>query len=937
MTEGARPEHADTIAAPPTPRSESSERAELAATQADSTGPSRPSGTDILARGAQIGRYLVLEPLGAGGMGAVYAAYDPELDRKVALKVLRAGSSDSGDTAGRARMLREAQAIARLSHPNVVAVHDVGPFGSQIFIAMELIDGATLTKWLTEANRSTREILEIFAQAGRGLAAAHRAGLIHRDFKPDNVLVGKDGRARVVDFGLVREAGAAHEKPTGRAPTEPAQRDTPSMLSVSLTQVGTVMGTPRYMAPEQFELMTADALSDQYSFCVALYEALNGTLPDRETPSLSASKEGAIAAKTSAQRNVPAHIRLAIRRGLKHDPTKRWPTMDALLAELSRDPGAQRRRWLVGLAAAAVVAGLAIGLVFAMRARQASDPCGGASEQLASVWSPAHRAAIERAFEATHLPYAAATFAALTKKLDAYSARWLQSYDDSCRATHVRHDQSDAMLDLRMACLAQKRAQLTGFVDALTHADSSVVATAITATVTLDRPDECDNRAALQDSMRHPSDPATVREINALSQELVRIQVMFYAGDIKKTEAPLVALRERTRALGYRPLEASVAYSLGQTRIRLGNLEGGRRDFLEAFTTALEGHHDYGATMCAIGLLGLSAQTAQLANGKDWSLIAAAMIERAGGAPELEAALFGEQGSLATMTGKYAEAAALHERARALRERTVPGSLELATTYASLSYDYDQIGRYAEARAMGEKSLAIETVELGADHPHVAIVLDNLGNIAADEGDLDAARGYYLRVLAIREKGATAGDDPANLANIVHNLGELAVTRGRDDEALPYFKRAIDLREHIDADDPEITLPMVSLGNVYRRRTACTEALPLFEKALDIVERKLTREHPYASDALIGIGACMREAGKLEPSQTALERALAIRRGDARPVELAEAEVELARTLAARGAKQKAHELAAEARALYAADPASKAALADLDVWLRSH
>ena len=220
-------------------------------------------------RGSSLGRYIVLDRVGEGGMGIVYTAYDPELNRRVAIKLVRAVASKSTSAKDRqARLLREAQAMARLSHPNVIAVHDVGTYGEQVFIAMELVDGTTLKEWLKQARRSWREIVEVFLAAGKGLAAAHAAGLVHRDFKPSNVLVGKDGRVRVMDFGVARPVSTADDKVPGESPF--------AEVDVALTRVGSVVGTPRYMAPEQRGGQPVDPRSDQFSFCASLYEALYG-------------------------------------------------------------------------------------------------------------------------------------------------------------------------------------------------------------------------------------------------------------------------------------------------------------------------------------------------------------------------------------------------------------------------------------------------------------------------------------------------------------------------------------------------------------------------------------------------------------------------------------------------------------------------------------
>src|SRR5262245_37690244 len=205
-------------------------------------------------------------------MGVVYAAYDPELDRRVALKLLHAG----GSVEARKRLLREAQAMARLAHPNVIAVHDVGTWGDEVFVAMEFVEGPTLAERVRDEEPGWREVLDLYLQAGEGLAAAHVAGIVHRDFKPQNALVGRDGRVRVLDFGLARGTGAL---PPREAEEGPDSGAAPGLLVTPLTRSGSRMGTPAYMSPEQFEGLPADELSDQFSFCVALYEALYGERP----------------------------------------------------------------------------------------------------------------------------------------------------------------------------------------------------------------------------------------------------------------------------------------------------------------------------------------------------------------------------------------------------------------------------------------------------------------------------------------------------------------------------------------------------------------------------------------------------------------------------------------------------------------------------------
>jgi formylglycine-generating enzyme required for sulfatase activity len=315
-----------------------------------------------LAIGARIGRYVILERVGNGAMGVVYGAYDPELDRKIALKLLRGVGAGAGPQAG-ARMMREAKAMARLSHPNVAAVHDVGLCDGQVFLATEFLSGGTVRDWMEAAPRGWREINIVFIASGRGLAAAHAAGLVHRDFKPDNVLLDKEGRARVVDFGLARNTETTDSQ-AGDEPSPP-KYDPNKATGVDLnetgkldklTRTGALMGTPAYMAPEQFLGEATDERTDQFSFCVALYEALFGERPFGGDTVLSLSvsvTEGQIR-PIPKDRDVPAWVRRAVLRGLRTRREDRYPSMIALIAALEADPAIKRRRRLVAVGLASI-------------------------------------------------------------------------------------------------------------------------------------------------------------------------------------------------------------------------------------------------------------------------------------------------------------------------------------------------------------------------------------------------------------------------------------------------------------------------------------------------------------------------------------------------------------------------------------------------------
>ena len=296
----------------------------------------------------RVGRYVVDSRIGAGGMGVVYRAHDPELARDVAVKLMNADTAGSKDTStARARLVREARAMARLAHPNVIHVYDVGTTDDGVFIAMELVDGCSLARWLEDQAPPWREILRHYVDAGRGLAAAHDAGVIHRDFKPENVLLGDDGRVRVGDFGLAGGPAAIdHTSADSELDRESGDLHGPSG---SLTRTGALLGTPKYMAPEQESGAIAGARSDQFSFCVALYEALYG-YPPFEGESVAEYRHNVRHGRVldpPPESRVRGWVHAEIVRGLSVDPSDRHPQLTPLLDRLEEalvDPSVARRR-----------------------------------------------------------------------------------------------------------------------------------------------------------------------------------------------------------------------------------------------------------------------------------------------------------------------------------------------------------------------------------------------------------------------------------------------------------------------------------------------------------------------------------------------------------------------------------------------------------------
>jgi serine/threonine protein kinase/tetratricopeptide (TPR) repeat protein len=859
------------------------------------------SAAPALSRGELLGRYIVLEWLGSGGMGVVYAAYDPELDRRVAIKLVR---PDAHRNIGRARLLREAQAIARVKHPSVITVHDVGTIDLEVFVAMEFVEGRTLGVWLTERRRGWREVVSMFLRAGGGLAAAHDAGLVHRDFKPANVLVGADEQPRVLDFGLARPAPDAQRagasEGEGEEHADEGAHLPPRALDVAITRPGGIVGTPAYMAPEQFDGDGADPRADQFAFCVALYEALYGERPyagAAQHDHLEAMKSNAVrdAPKGST---VPGWVRAIVLRGLRANSSERHPSMHALLLELGRDPARTRRRALVGLG---VVAAGALAVVASASARSArSLLCKGAEEKLVGVWDPARRGAIEAAFQATGKPYAKDAARAVTKTLDAYARGWASMETDACAATRLRGEQSDELLDLRMACLSERREDLKALVDLFANADGRVVGRAVRAAEDLPRLDECANATALRAPVRPPSDPAARRKVEAVRARLAKARALRYGGKYADAVALSESAVAEANAIAYQPLVAEARFELGASRGANGESPLAEENLRAALRAAESSHHDAVAARSWIGLVHeIGTEQTRYAEGHRAAEYAAGSIDRLGAGNELlRGELLQTQGTVFITEGKFEEARAADDEAVQLIDRAVgTDSPRFANAVNNRGIALMRLGRHEEACADFQRAIGLYERVLGPAHPDLA---EPLGNLSTD--------------FALRHE---------------------------PEKSLDYDERSLRIIEGaLGPTHPRVGLDLTNLCNTHVQLHAYDRALEECGRALAIYEASLGPQHLRLALPLLGLAEANVGAGHPEIAIPLLERALRIRsavKGD--PIDLAETNFTLARALATSGGdRRRARGLAEEARAAYAAGGEdSKADLAEVEAWLQGH
>ena len=855
--------------------------------------PDRTPGADgdddeTLERGATVGRYDILQHLASGGMGAVYAAYDPQLDRRVALKVLsHRGRSEVSRERLQIRLMREAQAMARLTHPNVAAVHDVGTFQGRVFLAMEFVDGGNLKQWLLEKKRTWQEVRDLFVQAGRGLAAAHAVGLIHRDFKPDNVLLGRDGRARVADFGLARPAHDPRPDDTRTGGTEERTGSIEMpLLDTPLTQAGTVMGTPRYMAPEQIRADATDERTDQFSFAVALYEALYGVRPfapkllvDR----LQAILDGQIQPAPPGH-GVPEWMGQALRRALCADPAQRFPTMEAFLDALQQDARKGRANLLIAAGVAAVglaVAGGAVALRPDLR-------CKGAEQRLQGSWDQDRRAAMHRAFAA--FQDGEAQFARTAGVLDDYARRWTAMSEEACVATRVRGDQPESVMALRAACLDLRLHELRYLTALFASADQKLVDRGVDAAAGLSSVRSCADASALTQEAPLPEDAAARDAIRQVKEQLTEVNALKEAGLYKEALEKASAAVERARALRYRPVEAEALFLYGWLLDRTSETARSMEVIEEAMLAADAGRADLVRVRAATQGVYAAFEQKDFARGERWAGQAQATLDRIGGNAEHQGALLVHLALLQSGEGKTLVAARTLERGRQLLASEL-GHDDLQTLNATgnLAALYQRLGRLDEAIALLEETIATLRRRMGPDHPFLVPRLYGMALAQIERHDYGSAHRSIDE--AIRITRARVGEETVRMAGALEIKATIFGEERRFEDALATYRRALEIKQ----------------------------------KVLPAEDQRLS----YSYD---GIGQSLLDLGRPEEARAMLEKALAIR--GSYPEDLGETQYALARTLWQLG-RQKAAALGYAEQALANYRRAGKAErAAQVEDWL---
>ena len=799
----------------------------------------------------QIGRYEVHRLLGAGAMGRVFEAHDPQLDRRVALKMLLGAETSEL----RARLLREARAVAKVRHPNVVAVHDVGTVDEQIFIAMELVPGGSLRDFLRERH-GWREVATVMRGAGRGLSAVHAAGLIHRDFKPDNVLLDQDGTARVSDFGLVgREDSAVEASPESADP------------NWELTRTGALLGTPAYMAPELLAGKPATAASDQFAFCVTLYEALEGRRPFHAA-TLSGLKNALLAGAPASSPEVPRWLAAIVRRGLSVDPTARFPSMDALLAELEAGLSPSRRPRLI--APALVLVTLALGGAFWWRE---SHLCSGGTARWAAVWSPQRATRLTAAATASGKAWAPAVWAQAQRELEAWGESFRGGYLDACEASRVRQEQSAEVMDARMRCLDERLREVDAWLTVMEHADEKALENSSRVAASLPPPASCANLAWVTARSGPPVEPAAAKTWARFQQALIEVKALRRAGRITDSSKALDALGAEVESA---PASVRAPYSLerGEALFGAGKFDDARAEFWKA-AQALPSSHD-----AELGfkvwraLAGVEVTTRKLDEAQRFAELARGQLEALGKPAELEADLEKVLGIIDSNAGRTELAIGHFARSLTLNA-SLPGDhrVPLAEDELNLSSEYIRLKKFADAMTHVEKAIELDEGLYGKDHLVVAGPLNNLSIVLRQLGKKQEALEVSRRVVAIREKYLPP--DHVDLSKAWNNLGRALDELDDLPAAMDAYVKARDIRiASMGQNVPEVAMQRSNIAGLLEKMGKLDEADQEYSAALSALEG--AKDPTLPAQVALGQGMLRLGRGNAAGALECFQRSLAL-------------------------------------------------------------
>ncbi len=774
----------------------------------------------------RIGHFVVVESLGQGGMGKVYRAYDPKLEREVAVKVVRPGARAQHAQ----RMLREAQALARLTHPNVVGVYEVNEYDGYPFIAMELVEGRTLESWQKQRRREWAECVDVYLEAGRGLAAAHAEGVIHRDFKPANCVVAeKDGAVKVLDFGLAADAtmvavGGALPAPADADPTVPDSAGSSSAMFKRMTEAGAVMGTPAYMAPEQFSDHPVDAKSDQFSFCIALYEALYRQPPfgDPKAALIDMAAGVACAPQTPpVSSRVPRSLWRLLERGLAAEPDLRWPSMDALLEQLKRqrDGSDLRRRMPYAVGAVGLLAG-------ALWLWPSPSPCTQMRTELAGAWDDTRRQQVQEAFGASDRAHAEQTLERVETRLDSWADAWVQTSTQVCEAARTQPQPAAETIADQRRCLYNHRAAVAHDVRLLADADGPVVDAAVELLSDASSVEDC--VAPDDDVSRHPSLASQL-----LQPRVAHMRSLQSVGRYEEGLAMVGLTLPRAHELGDQALIAELELLEGLFHMGRREHEQSRSSLDAARERAMRHDADdigVEATVAWMELVGVTLEQTEQALG-------------------------------------------LEQVVRPLAERNDPDGLRSAAALAVLGRIYGARGDHQRAETYFHRALS-ELPSEGGNADFVRIrVLDGLARVQHEQRNAPGAEELYRQAYEISAR--VYGEKHYRSAHERTQLGIALAHGGKSDEALEIYGEVAELLEQTPKERREdVALLELAFGGVWIAQGRFAEAETHIRRAVESYEALLDGEQPRMSRVRLQHAFVLEKLERLEEAKSVYETML---------------------------------------------------------------
>ncbi|MCX4239335.1 protein kinase domain-containing protein [Paraliomyxa miuraensis] len=818
-----------------------------------------------------IGRYRVRGKLGQGGMSSVWEALDDQLDRRVAIKLLRRDLSHGHGQ----RLRREAQALAKLSHPNVVQVYEVIEAEGLTAVVMELVEGQTLRRWQEQQPRpGWKACVELYLQAGRGLAAAHAVGLVHRDFKPDNCIVDEEGRVRVLDFGLVARE---HDETTVDEVESGSAGDS---LELRLTRTGTLMGTAAYMPPERLGRRGGDGMAgDQFSFCASIYEALHGERPfaGGSEKELQAAIESGRARPPPKGSRVPSRVRAVVLRGLAVDPGQRWESMPRFLAELERVLARSGRwRWLgVGMGTALVGAAVS-GAVLTGMTRQT---CAGAADQLGGVWDEERRAAVRAAILDTRTQHATDTWIRIEPMLNDYASQWASKHTEICEATRVTAVQTEEDMGLRMRCLDKRRIALLEAVAVLARGGADTRANAVSLVSRLPAITFCDDLEALHAQLPPPRDPELARAVDEARARLSRARTQREAGTYADAEREASEVLDEAERLGYEPLMAEALLERGECRAALARRAEAEEDLEGALDLAQRIDYRNIEARAASGLGRLAAgDRSRLDEAERLARHAWNLANRRGSDRLLLADAASAYGDVRTMRStvpiEQRRTLDLQRSARALYVDA------LGSEHPAVAKTHESEGDLLKkqkkpwlAQESYEQALHIYENALGSSHPAVAEVSSKLGVALVEQGDPDMALELHEHALSMRE--AVFGPWHPSIAFTWTRIGIALHRQGRLEEAWAAHRHALEILGHTPGQEPTAEIGIVcELGFVLRDQGRMMEAVDWYDFSVLLRDEAFGPLDPYTVLVVMNIGDELLDRGLFDAAEDRYLRSL---------------------------------------------------------------